>query len=209
MQKYEPVDYSPDLLSPRFCDPCRGRGALSLTWSTILGGSEADYAHEVQQRATAGTSRWHTCRTTVMWTKPWLGGHLVVKLDGAGSRSGTRPSVGAIEILPTPCSRRATVGVVAGSTRSNDGDVGFNHGLRTPAVKLDGAGRKVWNVPWREDMFCLRRAADERRGVCRRRVYPVERRRCRTQPWRIRFLGGETGWCREARLEHDLRREQG
>jgi hypothetical protein len=133
-----------------FAIPAAAVEPLSLTWSTILGGSEADYAHEVQQTSDGGyiVAGYTLSNDGDVGRNHGLEDIWVVKLDGAGKPVWNATLGGSDRDFAYAVQQTSDGGyVVAGSTRSNDGDVGFNHGLEDSwVVKLDGAGRKVWNV---------------------------------------------------------------
>ena len=120
-------------------------------WNLTLGGSGNDYADAVQQTSDGGyVLAGYTTSPHDGDVGPTHGGHdyWVVKLDSAG-RLAWNTSLGGDTTDVAFAVEQTTDGgyVVAGMTSSNQtGDVGLNHGgMDAWVVRLDAAGKKVWN----------------------------------------------------------------
>ncbi len=126
-------------------------GTGQIVWTKILGGGGQDYARAVQQTSDEGY--------VVAGYTYSIGGDVglnhggcdywVVKLDGSGEIVWTEILGGSGQDYARAVQQTSDGGyVVAGYTASSESDdVGLNHGMDDAwVVKLDGAGKSIWNT---------------------------------------------------------------
>ena len=129
-----------------------------MVWQHCLGGSEDEYAYAVLQTADGGYLVAGTASSNDGDVSGLHGANdaWVVKLSGSGELVWQR-CLGGTDYDGAYAVERATDGgyVVAGSTRSTDGDVSGNHGGSDMwAVRLTDAGETAWQ-------HCLGGTGDE------------------------------------------------
>ena len=122
----------------------------SITWQQCLGGSSMEAARSIQQTVDGGYIVVGSTRSNDGDVGGHNGGTLdiwVVKLDAAGNIAWQR-CLGGSDDETAQCIRQTTDGgyIVAGSTRSNDGDVSGHNGDTDDfwVVKLTANGSITW-----------------------------------------------------------------
>jgi len=123
-------------------------GLGNIQWQKSLGGSESEQPKSIQQTTDGG---YIVAGTTRSNDGDVSGNHgetdyWIVKLDGSGSILWQK-SLGGSDLESAESIQQTTDGgyIVAGTTRSNDGDVSGNHGGSDYwIVKLDGSGTIQW-----------------------------------------------------------------
>jgi hypothetical protein len=124
-------------------------GSGSIQWQKCLGGSSNDHAYSIQQTTDGGyivaggaSSSDGDVANNFGWSDYW-----VVKLDAAGNIQWQK-CLGGTHIDVAKSIQQTTDGgyVIAGYTRSNDGNVSGNHGaIDYWIVKLDVSGNLQWD----------------------------------------------------------------
>ena len=139
----------------------------NMTWQKCLGGSSWDEAYDIQQTADGGyiVAGWAFSNDgdvsgnhgTDLW---------VVKLDASGNMAWQRCLGGSGWDIAYSIQQTADDGyIVAGHSRSNDGDVSGNHGIDDFwVVKLDASGNMTWQRclggSGTDDAYSIQQVAD-------------------------------------------------
>ena len=121
-----------------------------LVWETNLGGSEAEVAYSIQQTNDTG----YIVAGTSQSNDGDVGGNngefdfWIVKLDESGSLVWETNLGGSLDDIARSIEQTIDGGyIVAGTSQSNDGNVGGNNGIIDYwIVKLDSSGSLVWET---------------------------------------------------------------
>ena len=143
-------------------------GQGDIQWQRSLGGSDDDYAHAFQQTIDGGyiiaghsSSNDGDVTANHGLTDIW-----VVKLDASGNIQWQRSLGGSGYEYAASIQQTIDVGyMIAGESRSNDGDVTANHGLADIwVVNLDAQGNIQWQRSFGgsgvDDACCIQQTSD-------------------------------------------------
>ena len=123
-------------------------GSGSLTWEKSLGGNSADYGNSIQQTTDGGfiVAGASSSNDNDVSGNHGLSDFWIVKLDSAGVITWQKCLGGSDDDQAFSIEQTTDGGfITAGYTKSNTGDVSFNHGsFDYWVVKLDSAGTLVW-----------------------------------------------------------------